>query len=183
VEPRPIIESGSARVLNRCVNERYEPRRLAPNDHEETFHASVVNQPRFVPIGPAANTHPHNLQKDLAADDQSFDIPSDLAAGNETPDAPTRQAVESRPCGAQRNSVGTSYPRDFRDQVVADLPSSSSGDEQAGSTPRQADQRRRKRKKPLAELVRENHTIYNKFMHNKMPKLLRELGISSDESE
>jgi hypothetical protein len=44
-------------------------------------------------------------------------------------------------------------------------------------------QQARRRKRPLAELVRENHELYNKFLKKKMPKILRELNISSSESD
>ena len=38
----------------------------------------------------------------------------------------------------------------------------------------------RQRKRPLADLIRENQEAYNVFITKKVPKLLRELGISSD---
>jgi hypothetical protein len=34
--------------------------------------------------------------------------------------------------------------------------------------------------KPLAALIRENQLVYNKFTTKKVPKLFRELGVSSD---
>lgn len=37
------------------------------------------------------------------------------------------------------------------------------------------------KKRPLLELVRENHLAYNSFITKKVPKLLRALGVSSDE--
>jgi len=53
-----------------------------------------------------------------------------------------------------------------------------SSDSEADEEPQPAAARRRKR--PLADLVRENHELYNTFMKKKMPKLLRQLGITSD---
>jgi len=65
---------------------------------------------------------------------------------------------------------------DARDVIAMGIPPSS--DSESDEEPQPAAARRRKR--PLADLVRENHELYNKFMKKKMPKLLRELGISSD---
>lgn len=41
--------------------------------------------------------------------------------------------------------------------------------------------REKNRKRPLLDLVRENHEAYNSFITKKVPKLLRALGVSSDE--
>ncbi|XP_053374306.1 uncharacterized protein LOC123526119 [Mercenaria mercenaria] len=44
-------------------------------------------------------------------------------------------------------------------------------------------QRRDARKRPLMDIVRENQLHYNRFITKKVPKLLRQLGVSSDESD
>jgi len=53
-----------------------------------------------------------------------------------------------------------------------------SSDSKADEEPQPAAARRSKI--PLAEHVSGNHELYNTFIKNKMPKLLRELAISSD---
>ena len=75
----------------------------------------------------------------------------------------------------QEERAGTA---DFRDGV-ADYLSSSSGQED--SVPVQAHQRRG-RKRPLAYIIHENQLLYNDFIKNKVPRLLRQLGVgkSSD---
>lgn len=68
---------------------------------------------------------------------------------------------------------------DVRDEVAANL-SASSSDEGAPDL----QDRPRGRKRPLSQLIRENQEMYNNFMKRKMPKILREIGIStSEESE
>ncbi len=39
------------------------------------------------------------------------------------------------------------------------------------------------RKRPLAAIIRENHEAYNVIVKKKIPKLLRQLGVSSDDSD
>ena len=69
---------------------------------------------------------------------------------------------------------------DFRDGVADYLSSSLS---QEDSVPAQAHQRRG-RKRPLADIIRENQLLYNDFMKNKVPRLLRQLGVGkSSESD
>jgi len=63
-----------------------------------------------------------------------------------------------------------------RDVIAMGIPPSS--DIEADEEPQLAAVRRSKI--PLADLVSGNHELYNTFMKNKMPKLLRELANSSD---
>ena len=77
----------------------------------------------------------------------------------------------------QEEQAGTA---DFRDRVADDL-SSSSGQED--SVPVQAHQRRG-RKRPQADIIRENQLLYYDFIKNKVPRLLRQLGVcTSSESD
>ena len=42
---------------------------------------------------------------------------------------------------------------------------------------------RRPKKRPLCDLIRENQTAFNRFFTKKIPKLLRQLGVSSSSDE
>jgi hypothetical protein len=44
-----------------------------------------------------------------------------------------------------------------------------------------AGENNRGRKRPFASLIRENQLAYNSFSTKKVPKLFRELGVSSDD--
>ncbi|XP_053372641.1 uncharacterized protein LOC128546282 [Mercenaria mercenaria] len=72
--------------------------------------------------------------------------------------------------GDQAAPAGRAERRDAAAAAFSD--NDSEGDEQEPP-------RRRCR---LAELVRENHEMYDKFMKKKLPKLMREFGISSSDS-
>lgn len=70
--------------------------------------------------------------------------------------------------------LGQHPGNDARDNNVQAMSSSSDEDE---TQPRIV----RRRKRPFTDLVRENHRLYNRFMRQKLPKICRELGISSNE--
>ncbi|XP_045183037.2 uncharacterized protein LOC123541546 [Mercenaria mercenaria] len=90
---------------------------------------------------------------------------------------PADQAPVPEPAVPARAQV------DMRDGIVAGMPPSSSDTEGAAADPqppaRGERRRRRKRKRSLADLVRENQVIYRRWMKKKLPKIQRELGISS----
>ena len=44
-------------------------------------------------------------------------------------------------------------------------------------------EKKRAKKRPLMDTVRENQLAYNKFISKKIPKLLRSIGVSSSESD
>jgi len=59
-----------------------------------------------------------------------------------------------------------------------------SSEESNDDNPNQQPPRRANgRKRSLASIVRENHVLYNRFLKKKLPKIVRELGISSTSSE
>lgn len=88
------------------------------------------------------------------------------------PPAPAPAQEPAEAAGPARPEV----PLDPRDQIAAQM---SGSDQEDMPEMQQA----RRRKRPLAELVRENHELYNKFLKQKMPKVFRELNISSSESD
>ncbi|XP_061186959.1 uncharacterized protein LOC133195100 [Saccostrea echinata] len=83
--------------------------------------------------------------------------------------------------------------KDIRAEVVSTISSGSDEDtEMPTSSSGVKESRKRKagkpegnpsKKKPLMDLVRENHLAYNTFITKKVPKLLKALGVSSDSDD
>ena len=74
-------------------------------------------------------------------------------------------------------------PRPVVREDIAAAQSSDSSDGEQLRQPRGHGRRRRQRKRPLAELIRENQEAYNKFITKKVPKLMRMIGVSSSSDE
>ena len=72
-----------------------------------------------------------------------------------------------------------------RDNLAAALSSEdSAGENNQQQRPRPAPARgRRQKKRPLSEIIRENQLEYNKFITNKVPKLMQMFGVSSSDDE
>jgi hypothetical protein len=64
----------------------------------------------------------------------------------------------------------------MRDDLAVDL---SSYEQDSDNDPHE--NKRHRRSNPLAELIRENHELYNEFMKKKMPRLLRDFGYDLSE--
>ena len=71
--------------------------------------------------------------------------------------------------------------RDIRATMVHNMPDSSSDGDYVKPNDRR--RRRRRRRQPLAELVREDQLRYKRFMTRKLPKILRQLGVSASSQE
>ncbi|XP_045187616.1 uncharacterized protein LOC123545357 [Mercenaria mercenaria] len=89
--------------------------------------------------------------------------------------------------------VAPAPPQDIRDNVAAqmsDLSDEEPDDARADNQPPVLPQAgmneqpaQRIKKRPLADIIRENQLEYNKFIKKKIPKLMRQLGVSSDDSD
>ena len=86
--------------------------------------------------------------------------------------SPERQAAPQEPVPAH----AINRRLHARDVIAMGIPLSSDSEADEEHQPAAA----RRSKIPLADLVSGNHELYNTFMKNKMPKLLRELANSSD---
>ena len=99
------------------------------------------------------------------------------------------QAPRPGPHQGKAPIPGPSAPVDpvARDNIVATMPRSSSdsdGDAPARQPPAvQQRGKKRRQKQSLGQLVRENQLLYKRWMTKKVPKIMRELGISSSSDD
>lgn len=72
--------------------------------------------------------------------------------------------------------------QDVRDAAAAAL-SDSEEDNGTNEAANNIQRAPKAKKRPLADIIRQNQLAYNKFITKKIPKLLRQLGVSSDSSD